>query len=88
MILLPSSRVEIMGELKAHCKRLVKVFSHSTGRDEYAKGVANHLGLALTYLYMAYRICKMYNIGPSEPFGPASSHLVGATIAPARGQVF
>ena len=87
-ILLPSPRVEILGALKSHCKRLVKALNPQTGRNEYVKGVENHFGLALTYMHLAGRVAEMLHIGPAEPFGSAESHLVGTPLAPNRKMVY
>ena len=79
-MLLPSPRLDIMGIVKKHCKALVKDLQ-PTGKYAYKKGVANHFGLALTYLQLARQTAEMLNLGPVEPFGSPESHLIGDSFA-------
>lgn len=75
-LLLPSSRLDVMTEIRRHCKNLVKDLL-PTGRYAYKKGVENHYGLALTYLRLARRACTLLNLGTVEPFGSPDDHFAG-----------
>lgn len=83
-LLLPSARLDVMGEVKKHCKALVKDLQTTgalAGRYTYKRNVTNHYGLALTYLQLARRACELLDLMPAEPFGDPSSHLGGNVIA-------
>lgn len=80
-LLLPTSQLDVMTTVKAHCRNLVKDLGDD-GLYHYKRGVENHYGLALTYMYMARRVAEMLDIGPPAPLGPVSEHLIGRPMAP------
>ncbi len=75
-LLLPLQRLDIVGEIKRHCKALVKDLGPD-GRYRYKKNVENHFGLALTYLVLARRVAELLRIGPPVPLGPAHEIVSG-----------
>ncbi|MBC7288224.1 MAG: phage terminase large subunit family protein, partial [Armatimonadetes bacterium] len=60
---LPSARLDVVHTIKQHCKRLVKTL-RPDGRFDYARGVENHFGLALTYLHLAAEAARAHGLGP------------------------
>ena len=75
-LLLPSPRVELMGEVARHLSKLVKDPNPTTGRREYKRGVENHWGLMLTYMLLAVQTAPLFGLGPGAPLGDPATWTV------------
>ena len=79
---LPHPRHDAVQALMLHCKALVKDLDAQSGKYAYKRGVENHYGMALGYLWQALTVATTLGLGPRQPLDPETM-LFGGPVEPA-----